>query len=464
MRSLQDVIDATPNLVEYLYNVASGAHALARPGSSPVPAEVTNWRDEQQAWRNTAVLFDQSHHMPELFLQGPGARRLLSTLGVNDLTNLRPGVAKQFLGCDPRGRVIGDCILYDLGDETFELVSGKSLLNWIQFTAGTGDYEVTVERDENTSDNKTGRRRKFRFGLDGPHAGQIFREIADGTPPEIKFFRTARVTIAGCPVMALRHGMAGHQGVELSGPYEQGEKVREAILEAGKELGLREGGSKAYYSSILESGWIGYPLPAVYTGDDLRAFREWLPANGWEANFQLGGSFYSDDIEDYYVTPFDLGYDRIVKFDHDFVGRDALEAIAGDPPNRKRTLVWNNDDVTKVFRSLLEDPLPAKYLELPVASYGFPHADEIRGADGKLVGLSRQCGYSANEREILSLATLDRNYAEPGTEVVVIWGEHAEGSRKPRVERHRQVAIRATVAPAPYARSVRQMKRATVGA
>jgi vanillate/3-O-methylgallate O-demethylase len=414
-RSLQDVIDSVPDLVEYHYNETTGSHASTRPGLSPVPAEYTNWRDEQRAWRNTAILFDQSHHMPELFVKGPDARRLLLDLGVNSLANLSPAVAKQFVGCTPRGHIIGDCILYDLGGETFELVSGKTLLNWVQFHAEAGGYDVTVERDENTSDNATGRRKKFRFQLDGPNAGRIYRKVAEGTAPEIKFFRTAHLTIGGCEVMALRHGMAGHQGVELSGPFEAGERVRAAILSAGAEFGLAQGGSKAYFSSVLESGWIAYPLPAIYTGDDLRAFREWLPAESWEANFQLGGSFYSSDIEDYYVTPFDLGYDRIVKFDHDFVGRQALEKVALQPPNQKVTLVWHADGVTRIFRSLFEQELPYRYLEFPSAAYGFPHADEVRTPDGALVGLSTRCGYSANERAVLSLAIVDRRHAGPGT-------------------------------------------------
>lgn len=48
---------------------------------------------------------------------------------------------------------------------------------------------------------------------------------------------------------------------------------------------------------------------------------------------------------------------------------------------------------------------------------------------------------------------IDPAHAEPGTEVVVVWGEPGGGSRKPRVERHRQVQVRATVAPVPFAYS-----------
>ena len=45
----------------------------------------------------------------------------------------------------------------------------------------------------------------------------------------------------------------------------------------------------------------------------------WLSADGWEAQTQIAGSFFSSNIEDYYVTPADLGYDKILNFDHDFI-------------------------------------------------------------------------------------------------------------------------------------------------
>lgn len=462
-RSLQDLIDETPDLVDYLYNDSPGAHSRTRPDLTPVRQEFTNWRDEQRSWRETAVLFDQSHHMPELFVAGPDARRLLTHIGVNSLENLAPGRAKQFIGCTPRGQMIGDCILYDLDDETYELVSSTPLLNWIEYHAGSGGWDVKLERDNNTSDNPSGRRTKFRFQLDGPNAGEIFDEIVDGEPPEIGFFRTAQVRIAGADVMVLRHSMSGHRGVEISGPYEQGDKVREAILAAGAKHGLLQGGAKTYYSASFEGGWMAYPLPAIYTGEELRAFREWLPANGWEGRFQLAGSFRPDSIEDYYVTPYDLGYGKLVKFDHDFIGREALEEVAQHPKRTKMTLVWNKEDVLRIVGSLLEEGTPYKYLELPVADYGnLMHRDEVRNLNGELIGLATKTGYSGNERKFLSLAMVDVEAATVGDTVELVWGEPDGGSRKPQVEMHQQTTVRATLAPVPYAAAVRQRGNATV--
>ncbi len=455
VRSLQDLIDSTPDLVDYLYNDSPGAHSRSRPDLTPVRQEMTNWRDEQRSWRETAILFDQSHHMPELVVRGPDAKELLSHIGVNSLANLEPGRAKQFIGVTPRGQMIGDCILYDIGDGAYELVSSTPLLNWIEFNAQTGDWDVTLERDNNTSDNPSGRRKLFRFQLDGPNAADIFDEIVEGGAFEIGFFRTARVRIAGVDVMVLRHSMSGHKGYEISGPYDQGETVRAAILEAGARYGLLQAGAKTYFSASFEGGWMAYPLPAIYTGDELRAYREWLPADSWEGRFQLAGSFRPQKIEEYYVTPYDLGYGKLVNFDHDFVGREALEEIAKHPRRTKATLVWNKDDVLRLYESLFEPGTPFKYLDLPVADYGnLMHRDEVWTLDGKLIGLATKTGYTTNERKILSLAMIDIDHNVLGSEVEIVWGEADGGSRKPQVELHRQTRVRATVAPVPYAAAV----------
>ena len=107
--------------------------------------------------------------------------------------------------------------------------------------------------------------------------------------------------------------------------------VREAIVKAGQSFGIRQVGSRTYPTSCLESGWIPSPLPAIYTGQALKAYREWLKPTSYEAMASLGGSFTSTNISDYYLTPWDLGYGQFVKFDHDFVGRAALEKLAAKP-------------------------------------------------------------------------------------------------------------------------------------
>ena len=77
-QSLEDLLHKTGNPVDMLRNSKVGAYVYP-----VVPAEFTNWRDEQRAWRETCVLFDQSHHMVDLYIEGPDALKLLSHLAIN---------------------------------------------------------------------------------------------------------------------------------------------------------------------------------------------------------------------------------------------------------------------------------------------------------------------------------------------------------------------------------------------
>ncbi|MFP5343395.1 MAG: hypothetical protein ACLGIJ_10810 [Candidatus Limnocylindria bacterium] len=285
----------------------------------------------------------------------------------------------------------------------------------------------------------------YRYELQGPHALDLIERLTGEPVPPVRFFTMVRLTIAGKPVRALRHGMAGQPGLELFGPWADGQAVLDAILEVGGEFGLQRVGTRAYSTANLESGWMPALVPAIYDGDEMTAFREWLPAS---AAGSLGGSFLSPDIRDYYVSPYDLGYARVIAFDHDFHGRDALLARSTGPRREKVTLIWDAGDVQRtVGASLRAEGTPAKSIELPKARYATHQYDQVR-VGGDLVGISSDCGYIANERCFVSLAIIDGERATPGTEVVIVWGEEPN-SAKPGVEPHGQVEIRATVAPAP---------------
>jgi glycine cleavage system aminomethyltransferase T len=248
--------------------------------------------------------------------------------------------------------------------------------------------------------------------------------------------------------------MVGQPGWELFGPWQEGEEVRAAIVEAGNEFGLRQSGARAYSSNTLESGWIPSPMPAVYAGEKMKPYRQWLPAKGYEAMASLGGSFDSDDIRDYYFTPYDLGYGPSVKFDHDFPGREALEKMQHNQNRKKVTLVWNPDDAAHAIASLFHKGEAAKYIDFPSAVYStLPYDRIVKG--GKTIGVSTWSGYSYNERSMLSLAVIDIGHSEPGEEVTLVWGEAGGGSSKPTVERHKQAEIRVTVAPVPYSEAAR---------
>jgi syringate O-demethylase len=363
--TLQDKLDAADGIVDMLRNAQVGPNVY--PGVLP---EYTNWRDEQWAWQNTCVLFDLSYHMVDLALEGPDALELLTTVGFNSFEGFEVDNAKHLAPCSPDGHVIGDVILFYLAPEKFNLVGRMPSLNWIIYQAERGGYDVTCQVDERTALRRDQTRRKsYRLQLQGPNALAVVGRILGSAPPEVRFFSMATFDVAGISVRALRHGMVGQPGFEMFGPWEDKERVVEAILTAGEEFGLRRVGSRAYSSNTLESGWVPSPLPAVYTGDSLSGYRQWLPAKGYEGSASLGGSFVSTDIEDYYFTPWDLGYGRFVKFDHDFIGQDALEQMSEDPPRQEVTLELDRDADLSVIASQFSEGEPAKFWEFPSAVY-----------------------------------------------------------------------------------------------
>jgi vanillate/3-O-methylgallate O-demethylase len=448
-QSLEQILQDVKSPVAMLRNSQIGPYAFP-----VVRHEFTNWRDEQRSWRHTCALFDQSHHMTDLYVRGPDALQVLSDLGVNSFKGFAVNQAKQFVACNPDGYVIGDAILFYLDENSFSLVGRPPAANWVEYNIHSGKYNASAERDERSAVNQ-GRRKTYRFQVQGPNAAKVMEAVTGQPTPNIRFFHMGVFTIAGRTVRALRHGMVGQPGWELFGNWEDADAVRDAIVEAGRAHGIRQVGARTYPTSCLESGWIPSPLPAIYTGAAMRKYREWLKPTAYEAMASLGGSFSSDNIADYYLTPWDLGYGQFVKFDHDFVGRAALERMAANPPRSKVTLVWNGGDVERALGSLFNNGGDiAKYIDLPLANYATLPYDRVMSGQ-KQIGISTYTGYNFNERALLSLAIVDNEYSRPGTEVAVVWGEENGGTTKPTVERHVQANIRAVVQPAPISEVAR---------
>jgi len=128
-QSLESLLQSAGHIVALLRNSQVGAYVYP-----VVPIEFSNWRSEQRGWRETAVLFDQSHHMAEITVTGPDAVKLLSSLTINGFAGFTPNKAKQMVPCSYDGYVIGDGILFYLDEDELLFVGRTPTVNF-----GPGD-------------------------------------------------------------------------------------------------------------------------------------------------------------------------------------------------------------------------------------------------------------------------------------------------------------------------------------
>jgi vanillate/3-O-methylgallate O-demethylase len=450
-RTLEEVLQSTDSVVQTFRETdidRGNVHF------SVYPQEHTTWIEEQRAWRETCILMDQSYHLANYYLEGPEALSLNAALGINRFDDWEVGElprAKQHPVVNPDGYIIGDPILFHLDEEQVVVTGNRGLAQkWIQYNVETGDWEATVT--DVYSPYGEGPPVDYRFEIQGPTARLVLGEALDGPIPDITFFGMDEISINGRHAYLLGHGMASAPGYEIFGPYEYHDEIRDLLLDIGQEHGLRQLGAKAYKTATVTTGWLPPGLPAIYEAEELAGYRRWLDEDAIEAKWSLGGSFASDDLTDYYLDAVELGYDHLIDFDHEFVGREALAERIDNPSRKKVTFVWNADDVVELYGSLFREGDTYKFAPLPdlFQQWALGHYDRIeRGGD--LVGVSMFSAYDYNERALLSLGVIDIEHSDPGTAVTLVWGE--EGSPKLGVERHVETEIRATVASTPFVRA-----------
>jgi glycine cleavage system aminomethyltransferase T len=149
-------------------------------------------------------------------------------------------------------------------------------------------------------------------------------------------------------------------------------------------------------------------------------------------------------------SPFELGWDKEVPLDtHEFMGREALiaERDAGGPARRIVGLKWNSEDVIDVYAALFRPgPIPAQ-MDMPRTIHRHALDPDKVLHDGRVVGCSTSRVYSAHLRQMISLCVIEKHLTEPGTDVIVVWGDRG-GPQK---------HIRATVAKLPFKEDKRRI-------
>ncbi|MFE4216248.1 aminomethyl transferase family protein [Streptomyces sp. NPDC056844] len=439
---------ATPSLQDGIDRAGSPIGLLWQPNAEPwtpevVEREYAGWRVEQAAWHDGVALLNLSHHMYDMWIEGPDATRLLAEYGANNFEKFAVGQAKQYVPVTRHGKIVTDGILARKGPESYLLSGVPASQHWVQFHAERAGYDVEFRTDPSSAFRPGGRAPQlFRYQVQGPLAVQLVEKVFGAPIPDTKFFHATPIVLDGRHFEALRHGMAGQAGYEFIGPWEHAAYVHEAFLTAGEPLGLVQVGALAYTTPSVESGWIPSPVPAIYTDPELVDYRAWLPLFGIEGKRPLQGSYFSEDIEDYYVSPFELGYGRLVHFGHDFHGRDALLRAKDQVRRVKVTLVFDPQDVRRVLGAGADPGFVLTYAR-----------HRVETASG-LVGITMQTASIDPVGTVLAQTLVDAESAAPGTEVEVVWGQHPGLGTDPGADLGFP-RIRAIVQPSPFDRHAR---------
>ncbi len=245
--------------------------------------------------------------------------------------------AKQFVAVNPDGQLIGDAILFHLEEELFDLVGHPMVIDWVLFHLQRGEHDVTAERDDNSAVRTDGPPRFYRYELQGPTAAAVLEQATGEPLPATKFFHMATFTIAGTTVRGLRHGMAGQPGFELFGPWAEGEKVLQALLEAGADHGLVRPGRRPTPPPTWSRAGCPPRSPQCSastrccrsTGSGCRPARS---APSGQRRLRRDQRLLPDPLR-HRLRPEREVRPRLRR-------PEALEALAADPPRRKVTLVW----------------------------------------------------------------------------------------------------------------------------
>jgi vanillate/3-O-methylgallate O-demethylase len=418
--------------------VAREVHTYTQFGSTFEPWEYTGWIDESLSWKDALYIGDWSP-LAKMRVTGRDALKFFSAIAVNSFAKFDIGQAKHIILCNAAGKIMGEGVLMRRAADDFLFTSGPGVA-WADYQFRKGSYDAAATQIGP---------RQFILQLQGPNALFVLEQATRESLRDIGFMRFRDAQIGGVTFAALRQGMAGEIGYELHGPIEHAHEIFDALMECGRDFGIRRLGGRTKMVNHVEACFptpsVDY-VPALFGADEREFAESYFGANARASYRRTDGSFAYSDISALYRTPVELGWRRNVKLDHDFVGRVALEPEVASPRRTMVTLVWNGEDCAEVYASLFRTGEPYQYMEMPRSGLGCVFADAVT-KDGVTVGVSTSRCYSYYFRQMLSLCVLDVSLCAPGTEVTVLWGRPGTP----------QKAIRAIVAPAPYKKDNRRL-------
>lgn len=335
----------------YDVHVELGASLIDFAGWS-MPVRYDSDLAEHHAVRQRAGLFDLSH-MGEIEVVGPDAADALDHAFVGAASRIKVGRARYSMLCAEDGGVLDDVIIYRRDEQRYLVVANAAnadvVLTAVRDRAADSDAEV-VDAGPDTA----------LIALQGPAAAGVLAGLGVQGLDHLRYYAGIDVDVAGHAVFLARTGYTGEDGFELFVAAEHATEMWWALLDAGRS------------AEVVPAG--------LACRDTLRL----------EAGMPLYGNELGPDR-----TPFDAGMGRVIAFDTDFVGKDALQAVADAGP--RDALVG----------------LTAEGRRAPRSGY------EVQAPDGTAVGTVTSGVLSPTLGIPIAMAYVVREQAEPGTELAV---------------------------------------------
>jgi aminomethyltransferase len=256
-------------------------------GGWHMPVQYSGLSLEHQAVRGRAGLFDVSH-MGEVLAEGADAEAYLNRLVTNNVSRLQVGQAQYTVMCYPNGGIVDDLLVYKRGEGRYLLCINAGNIakdwEWIQSQAqGFKNLQLREASDE-----------FCQIALQGPLAERILAPLVKAPLAPVKYYHFIETQLLGDEAIVSRTGYTGEDGFEIYAPAGQAVAIWNALLEAGRPLGLLPCGLGAR--------------------DTLRL----------EMKFPLYGQEISAE-----TNPLEAGLGWVVKLDkvEDFSGKTALQEI-----------------------------------------------------------------------------------------------------------------------------------------
>jgi len=390
------------------------------------------WKPESLSWKEGCYIHGGLSGPGQVRYTGPDATRFLEGVFVNNFSRFKVGTAKHAIACNDDGLIVAHGVMQKLAENDYRIfVSGQ----WALYCHSRTNLNV----EQDVHDN-------YLFQIAGPKSQVVIEAAAREGVGDVGFLRFRDITVAGHRCEIMRIGMAGTLAYELHGPIEEGPAVYKAILEAGESHGIEQLGWKTYYVNHVEGGFpqqIWTFLPALFGHAGFLKFAPTAPSyRVGSAKPLICGSVDPTEMRARYRTPLEVGWGRSIQFDHEFIGRAALEREAANPQRTIVTLEWNAEDVIDIYASHFRPGQEYKCIEMPVTPHFMGligHADHVLKG-GAPIGVASGVIYSYYFRKILSHCTIDIDQAAIGNEVMVQWGDHGRRIKE----------VRARVARYPY--------------